>query len=92
MPFAVAGGLCPASTPTAAGSQASELVYTLWDANQNMMTGRIVSTPQQWTPTLTGIYSPLIDLTPLLNRSNDPSREAAILSMSIATRPFSDSP
>ena len=90
-PFAVAGGLCPASTPTQAGSQASELVYTLWDANQNMMTGRIVSTPQQWTPTQAGIYSPLINLTPLLSRSNDPSREATILSMSIATRPFSHS-
>lgn len=86
-PFRIAAGLCPqADRP-----QETELVYTLWsDAQETIWAGRIVSTPQQWLPTMNSSYSPVFDISRSMPRANDTRRETTIHSMSIGTRPFRD--
>jgi len=89
-PFGVAAGMCPAAAP---GNLDPEIVYTFWDANQSIVSGRIGSIPQQQgPPALPGVYSPMVNLTSLRTHSTDPSRNPTLSSMSIVTRPFSDRP
>jgi hypothetical protein len=86
-PFRIAAGLCA----QAEKPQETELVYTLWsDALETIWAGRIVSTPQQWLPTMNSSFSPVFDVSRSFPRSNDSTREHTIHSMSIGTRPFRD--
>ncbi|HKQ30547.1 MAG TPA: hypothetical protein VJS66_04605, partial [Burkholderiales bacterium] len=71
-PFLVAAGMCPVF----GRPQDSELVYSIWDNTHRIhWVGRHVSTPQQWLPGMHGNYSPLFDLTNLLSKSGDTSRQ-----------------
>lgn len=86
-PFRIGAGLCPLRE----NPQETELVYSMWnDRLEAIWSGRVVSTSRQWLPGLTGTYSPLFDMAPLMGRSSDASRQATIDSMVIGTRPFRD--
>ncbi|MDP3700721.1 MAG: hypothetical protein Q8R72_07430 [Hylemonella sp.] len=85
-PFKVAAGLCPIPEDP----WRSEVVYMTWSGEDDLKFGRIVSPARPWNPGYQGVYSPLSDLSHLLSRAADASRQTTIHSVSIGTRPFRD--
>lgn len=84
--FRVAAGNCPMPEDTSK----TELVYTTWRGDDEIKVGRIVSTPRLWYPGYQSAYSPLSDLSHLIGRTSDTSRQTATHSMTIGARPFRD--
>jgi hypothetical protein len=84
-PFFVAAGRCP----VLGSPQDSEVVYAIWDDDRQINFGRVVSTPQQWAPGISGIYPPMNNLSGVFPTSSDTSRQNG-MKLVIAERPFSD--
>lgn len=81
----VAAGICPnfEKTPNAP----DELDYVTWN-NAGTFFGRIVTTPRNWAPGISGIYSPTTTINSILAFPNDPNRHDVVQTPSLFTRPF----
>jgi hypothetical protein len=93
--YRLALGECPLYGPEAVnpvGPNDTELVYVMYrPADPTMLLGRIVSTPIEWVPgVLTGVYSPLQNVTSLMTTTSDTTRNHRIDRVVISTRPFAD--
>lgn len=88
VPWQVAAGTCPAWGATASNSQ--ELLVALWGRdNIELIVIRVLSTPQQWRPGVSGIYAPLRSLG-YLGNSSVTDRSFTVPGIIVTTRPFRD--
>ena len=91
-PWRVSAGACPPLGATDWTAQNTELLIALWGGGPNpaeVAVIRVLSSPSQFTPTVTGIYSPLGGL--LLPRSSDDAaRNTTLSNVVVSARPFRD--
>jgi hypothetical protein len=91
-PWQVSAGACPPLGATDWTTQNTELLIALWGGGPNpaeVAVIRVLSSPRQFTPTVTGIYSPFRSL--LLPRSSDDAaRNTTVSNVIVSARPFRD--
>ncbi|MEO8408981.1 MAG: hypothetical protein ABI478_00295 [Propionivibrio sp.] len=81
----IAAGFCPNFEKTL--NAPDELDYITWN-NTSTFFGRIVSTPRNWAPSISGIYSPTTRINGILVAPNEPNRHNVVQTPSLFMRPF----
>ena len=86
----VSAGMCPAFAASVWTPQSTELVIAQWGgpAPLEPIVIRVVSTPQQWTPTVNGIYSPWRSVRSFPTPAEE--RNPRIANLVVGGRPFRD--
>jgi hypothetical protein len=89
--YRVFAGTCPALGAAVWDAQSTEgMVALLGGPNQfEVLVIRVLSTPQQWRPGVSGIYSPWRHLG-VLGRGVDPARRFGVQGLVVVGRPFRD--
>ena len=90
--YQVAAGLCPAPGAATFSPATSEVVVAQWGGPNRfeLLVHRVVSTPQQWRPGVTGIYSPWMHLGSVSNSSQDAQRNFRVPHVAVTARPWAD--
>jgi hypothetical protein len=90
-PWQVSANACPPLGATEWTTQNTELLIALWGTGPNpaeVVVIRVLSTPMDFRPTVTGIYSPLRSL--LLPNSDAAARNTKVANVVVSARPFRD--